>query len=130
PKHFPEISWKPLNLAYIQGIALLGILMTSYGDLSAAAGEGLRQVILILQRTVSLAAIVILLRRVMDRKAGRLERAFLWTIIALRVVVGISSGWLGAATSLAMVCALVYLQKRHKLPIAALACLLPYVLFF
>ena len=43
---------------------------------------------------------------------------------------GVSSGWLGAAVALAFVCALVYLQERRRLPVVALACLLPYVLFF
>lgn len=129
-KRFPEVSIKPPSLVYLQAMAIVGTLMTSYGDLQSAGGEGWRQVILAIQGTASLAAVVILLWRAMNGKAGRLERISLWGILAFRVVLGVSTGWMGLAVSLGLVCALVYLQNTRKLPIVAMACLVPYVLFF
>jgi hypothetical protein len=130
PKHLPEISVKPSSVVYLQIIAILGTLMTMYGGLPTVGGEGWRQVIVAMQGTVALTAVVILFRRALEGKAGALEKLSLGAILTVRLFIGVSTGWMGSAVSLGLACALVYLRKNHKLPIVAMACLLPYVLFF
>lgn len=130
PRGLPEISfsWKAMTVGYLQGIAVVGTVMSRYDTL--VEDEGLRQVMSIIESTVSITAIVILLRRVLEGKAGQFEKIMLSMVLVFRIVMGISSGWMGSAVALILVCAAVYLQKRRKLPLTALACLLPYVLFF
>ena len=130
PRRFPEISMTPVTLLYIQAVALAGTLVARYENVAMIGGEGGRQIVYIFEGTASLAAVLILLRRALDGKAGRIEKAVLLVILGVRVVLGVSSGWVGSVGALVMTCALVYLHKHRKIPIVLLACLLPYVLFF
>ena len=129
-KRFPEISMTPWSVLYVQGVAVAGTLMAAYESFVSAGGAGAREIIAILQGTVSLTAVLILLRRVMDGKAGKFEKALLLGIVAIRILLGVSSGWMGAAVGLGFCCAVVYLHKHRRLPIAIMAFMLPYVLFF
>ena len=130
PKRLPDISWKPLTFVYLFWIAVAGTLMAGFQSLAASGGEGGRQIVSIIQGTASLVAVLILLRRTMDGKASKFEKTLLMAILGVRVLLGVSSGWLGAAAALGLSCAFAYLHKHRRLPIAILACMLPYVLFF
>ena len=130
PKRFAEIAMRPWSVLYVQGIAIAGTVMSRYQSLASSSGEGGRQIVSIVENTTSLAAVVILLWRAVDGKAGRVEKIVLMVILAVRVLLGVSSGWVGAAAALGMSCAFVYLHKHRKLPIVMLVCVLPYVLFF
>jgi hypothetical protein len=113
------------------GILAAGtVLMGRYDNLAVAAGEGGRQIVGILLTTPCLAATAILLARILDGKAKAMEKILLLAVLALRGMLGVSSGWVGSAIGLALVCTFVYLQKRKKLPLVALSLLIPYVLFF
>ena len=127
---FPEISLTPWNILYVQGVAIAGTVMSRYQNLTSAGGEGLRQLIMVLEGTSSMAAVLILVWRVLDGKAARFEKILLVGILGFRVVLGVSSGWVGSAAGLGLSCAFLYLLKHRKLPLAFFACVLPYVLFF
>jgi hypothetical protein len=130
PKHLPEVSGKRFNVAYLQIILIVGTAMSTFQSILTVGGEGFRQVVLIMEGAVSMTATVILLWRAMEGKAVGFEKLFVWTVVGARVLLGVSSGWMGSAVALALTCAFLYLKVRHKLPITALACLVPYVLFF
>jgi hypothetical protein len=130
PKRFPRISWGFVTMAYLQGIVVVGTLLSRYENLQMIGGEGGRQIVIILQTTAPITAIVILLSRVLQHKATSFEKAFLWIVLPARVILGVSSGWMGSAVALGLVCAITYLKIRHKLPMAPLVCLIPYILFF
>ena len=127
---FPEISLTPWNILYVQGVAIAGTVMSRYQNLTSAGGEGLRQVIMILEGTSSMAAVLILVWRVLDGKAARFEKILLVGILGSRVVLGVSSGWVGSTAGLGLSCGFLYLFKHRRLPLAFFACVLPYVLFF
>ena len=129
-KKLPSLSTHSLSLGYVQALAILTTLISSNETLAYAGGEGLRQLILTFENTVNMAAIVILLQRSFDRKGSTFDRLLPFVIVSVRILLGISSGWMGGAIGLAMVLALVYLQKRHRLPLIALMAVVPYVLFF
>jgi hypothetical protein len=128
-RKFPEISLKPTTLLYVHAIAIAGVVLSRYQN-GAAQGEGVRQVILIFQVFTSQVAVLILLRRALYGKMRKFEQIILVVILGLRVVLGMSSGWLGTAVGVGICCALVYLEKYRKLPVLMLACMLPFVMFF
>jgi hypothetical protein len=129
-KRLPELSFsrRSWTVGYLLAIAVAGTVMERYDALVKVAEW--RQAVIAIESTASITAIAILLRRALDGKGGWFEKITLLAVLAFRVVLGTSSGWMGASVALVLVCALVYLQKRGKLPLLGLACLLPYVLFF
>jgi hypothetical protein len=129
PKRIPDIPRNRSAVMYVQAIAAVGSLLTRFGDLPNALGAGV-QVIRIFETTATLAAIAILFRWVLDGKADAGEKAILFGILAVRAFLGIATGWLGAALIPAVIGVLVYVQRRHKLPIVALSCALVFVMFF
>ena len=50
--------------------------------------------------------------------------------MAADVLVSLAAGWVGGAITMAEVCMMVYVWKRRQLPVAIIACCLPYILFF
>jgi hypothetical protein len=128
-KHFLEISTTPFTVLYVQGVATVGTIMERYSTLQEGGGQGWRQIILIMESSAAQTALMILLLRVLDRKAGKGEKVVLFALIGLRVILGVSSGWVGTAVALAVSCSLAYMRTYHKLPIVIVACVLPYVLF-
>ena len=128
PRRMPGLLPGMLTLRYLQALAVLGPVL-EFTHLTFG-GEGFRQVLIALQGTVSLAAFVILLRRVLLAGGTPSEKALLWGVAAVRMTYGISSGWLGTPLLEGMIYALVYLEVRRKLPVRALLLIVPYVLFF
>jgi hypothetical protein len=128
--NLPALSSKALSVGYVQVVAILSTILSYSDTLAYSGGEGLRQLILTFESTVSLAALVILLRRSFEGKGSSFDRALPFGIVIARVLLGISSGWMGGAVALAMVLGLVYVQKKRRLPVAALLLVVPYVLFF
>jgi hypothetical protein len=129
-RRLPALSTQRFSLGYVQALAILTTVLSSNDALAYAGGEGLRQVILTFENTASLAALVILLNRSFDGMGSTFDRLLPFGLVGLRVVLGISSGWMGSAVSLVLVVGLVYLKKKHQLPMIALSLIIPYVLFF
>jgi hypothetical protein len=130
PKRFPECSANASGIVYLQVVVAVATVAGMSNIPMLIAGEGFRQIVEILEGTVSMAAFVILLCRVLEGKSALFDRLFVVGVVVFRLVLGVSSGWMGSAVVLAMVCSLVYLHKRRKLPVIALAVVIPYVLFF
>jgi hypothetical protein len=129
PKRLPDIPRSRSAVMYVQGIAALGVLLTRYQDLPNALGAAV-QLMRIFESTVTMAAVAILFRWVLDGKAGTTEKAILVGILVLRAFLGITTGWLGSILIVATIGAMIYLQKYHKLPIAALLCVVFCGMFF
>lgn len=129
PKRIPDLPRKASTVMYVQAVAAVGTLFTRYGDLPNALGTAI-QVMRIFEATVTLAAIAILFWWVLDGKAGTTEKVILWGLLALRTAFGVATGWLGAILIVAMIGAMVYLQKHHELPIAVLLCVVFCGMFF
>ena len=128
-KRFPELSTKSFTWIYLLGLGAAGTLMSAV-NVTSAGGEGLRQALFIVQVTSSSAAFLILFWRVLDKKAGKVERSLLFVLLAVRVVAGIATGWMGSVLTLGEGFALVYVLKYRRLPIAVVACGLAYLMFF
>jgi hypothetical protein len=129
PTRFPDIPRNRHVVAYVQGVAAVGTILTRYADLPNALGAGI-QIMRIFEATVTLAAIAILFRWVLDGKADAIDKGILCGLLVLRVVFAIATGWLGGALILAIICVMIYAHKHRKLPVVILACALGYVLFF
>ena len=129
-RNLPNLSSQKFSLGYVQALAILTTVLSSNETLAYAGGEGFRQVILTFESTASMAALVILLRRSFEGLGSSFDRLLPFGLVALRVVLGISSGWMGSAVNLVLVFGVVYLQKKRRLPVVALCLIVPYVLFF
>ena len=127
PRRLPQFAAGSGTVIYVQGVAAIGILLSAR---SLFGESDTRQIFEILKGTVTMSALLMLFQRVLDGKARGLEKPILVALILFRAVVGVSSGWMGAAATLFLCCALVYLYRRRRFPVAVVLIVLPYVLFF
>ena len=110
-------------------ILFFGILLNTVESAPLLLGSGLRQLIVILQATVPLAAFAILLRRWFQGYASRLDKALVVAFLLVRLMVGIASGWLGSVVGILVVTGVVYLNWRRRLPIGLMVSLVVVFLF-
>lgn len=85
---------------------------------------------MILTSTVPLALFVLLFRKLLRRQANHGEVLLIGAFLSGRFLAGIASGWLGASVSIMIICSIVYLYERRKIPKVAIVLLLGYILFF
>ena len=70
-----------------------------------------------LKDIVPTVGFVILFRNYMRGRCAPLDRAIVYVYGPLRILLGISSGWLGPVLNLVIVCGVVYLTERKKIPL-------------
>jgi hypothetical protein len=130
PARLPELRSDTLSTRYLQGLLLLSTWMGRSALSQTLLGAEFRQVVSIFEQLVCLAALVILLQRIREGNSTPFDRWFAGATVVGRILIGVSSGWVGSAISLGLVCAGMYVMSRRKLPLIALAVVVPYVLFF
>jgi hypothetical protein len=102
---------------YLQLLVAAGILLAYVpGSANYLLGESGRQIIFLFSNVVPMVAFILVLRRVLAKKAERGDKALVIVFLMARVVVGTSSGWLGATVTLGVICAAVFAQQRRKVP--------------
>ncbi len=126
----PDIPHSLSSMTYLRCLLVAGSALSLFSGASSAAGEGGRQIIYILQSDVPLVVFAFIFRRYLTDGAGLTDKILMAGFVILRVVTGISSGWLGSLVTFALVLTLVWLGERRRLPLAVFALLVPYVLFF
>ena len=95
-----------------------------------AFGSGARQFLSNIETVVPSLAFGLLLRYWLRKEATQWDKLLVVSYLAASVVLGIASGWLGSVVSIGILCAAVYGYERGKLPVVALAAVLPVILFF
>jgi O-antigen polysaccharide polymerase Wzy len=119
------------NWRYVQVLVAAGIVLAFIpGSANYVLGEGGRQVIILFVNVVPLVAFILVLRRILAGKPQHGDKVLAILFIAVRVLTGVSSGWLGATATMGIVCAAVYAQQRRKVPMSVGLLIVAYVFFF
>jgi hypothetical protein len=63
-------------------------------------------------------------------EAGQVDKLLVLGFLALRLVIGLSSGWLGSFALIILVCAAVYLAEKRRIPRLAFVVVVLFTLFF
>jgi hypothetical protein len=115
---------------YLRLILLAGVLLGFREDATYIAGEGGRQLIIVLQTSVPLIAFLILFRHYLRGQASILDKVLLVLFFSLKLISGISGGWLGTLIFVVLGCFLIYIDEKRRPPYMAMAPLLLYMVFF
>jgi hypothetical protein len=129
PRHL-TINLAPSRRPYIRAVLAFGCFLNVYDLSPYILGGGGRQLTTLLISVVPMLAFVILFRDYLRSDSSHLERILMLTFVVSRLFNGLSSGWLGVSMSLILICGVVYLAERRRLPQVALVAIVLFVLFF
>jgi hypothetical protein len=124
-----DVPTDPFRWKYLRVILVLGILLRLFVPIELLGAEG-RQIIINLETILPAVTFAIFFRYFLRGNCSSVDRILVLGYIAISLVVGISSGWLGSFVGLGVICAAVYVYERRKLPLTAALILLPLILFF
>lgn len=91
----PDLTDSPLSWQYLRVVMIAGILVGLRGANPYALGDGGRQIIILLQTAVPSTVFAFFFRKHVLGTAQPIDRALVYLFLASRIVVGLSSGWLG-----------------------------------
>jgi hypothetical protein len=129
PKVGVDISDRPHRWNYLRAIFVFGTLIKAFVPITAF-GEGGRQIVSNFENTVPVVSFAILVRYYLRGKLREFDKFLILAYGLVALVVGISSGWLGSFVGVGLVCLVLYIYERRKLPFMAALIVLPIVLFF
>ncbi len=129
PRTFVDLVDRSFAWDWTRAVLFFGILLNTVESAPFLLGEGLRQLITILQATVPLVAFSILLRRWFQGGATRVDKFLVVAFLLVRLLGGMASGWLGSVVGVLAVVAVVYLGQRQRLPIILLISFMAVFLF-
>lgn len=130
PTNLPELKPGLSSLHYLRLLLVVGTLLSLWESFPYMAGEGGRQALTVVVSTIPILAFAILFRKVLVREAEPVDKVFVVGFLVLRLIVGLSSGWLGSFASIIVVCAAVFVTEKRKIPRFALIMVILFTLFF
>jgi hypothetical protein len=130
PRSVPDISSDPSRWNYIRVLLILGLVFSFFPSAAYILGEGGRQLIYGLQKTIPLVAFLILFHLYLTGRASQIDKILLGVYFFGFFVVGVSSGWLGAIVFFVLGCLIVYLREKRRVPWLVLVPILFYIVFF
>ena len=123
-----DILDSPGTWRYLYCMMILGMVISLREDWRVL-GAGGAQLMIGLANVVPLTICAMLGIRVMQGTATKPQRIALGVFLTARALIGVSIGELGAVAFTAVILGLVYLSERRRLPVTAIAVLVPLVLF-
>lgn len=130
PERMPILSTGQPAIFYIRFLLVLSGLLGLSESIPFMAGEGATQILTILVTMVPILAFAILFRGFLRGESAPVDKVLIVGFLALRFIIGLSSGWLGSFASLVIVCGAVYLLERRKVPRLAVILVVIFTLFF
>ena len=130
PRRLPDIQTDTRGWSYIRFLLVVGALSNLDESLPYMFGEAGRQIVFILQKDIPLLAFALLFRSYLRGTASRTDRIFIVFYIGISFLTGLSSGWLGAFAIPMIICTIVYIAEKRKVPRFIIGCTVVYVLFF
>jgi len=128
PRHL-TINLASSRRPYIRAVLAVGCFLNVYDISPYILGEGGRQLTGIVTSTVPMLAFVILFRDYLRGESTQLDRILMAAFVVSRLFNGLSSGWLGISISLIVVCGIVYLAERRRIPQIAFVLVMLFALF-
>ncbi len=129
PRHL-SITMAEARRPYVRAVLVAGCFFNVYDLSPYLLGEGGRQVINVLTSVVPMLAFVILFRDYLRGESTQMDRILMAAFVVSRLFNGLSSGWLGVSISLIVVCGIVYLAERRRIPQVAFILVMLFALFF
>jgi hypothetical protein len=129
PRHL-SIEAPQSRRNYVRAVLALGCLSNSFETSTYALGEGGRQLITLLLTVAPMVAFAIVFRSYLRGYSTRVDRVLMLAFIGSRLLNGLSSGWLGVSASMILICGVIYIAERRRLPRMAPALVVLFILFF
>jgi hypothetical protein len=129
PKRGADISESPSRWNYLRMVFVIATLVQVLVPITAL-GPGGRQIVSNFERTVPVIIFAILFRYYLRGRLRQGDKVLILGYFVVALLVGIASGWLGSFVSVGVVCVIVYIYERRRLPVMAALAVLPVVLFF
>jgi len=123
-----ELTHSKLN--YVRAVLIVGSALNLSDAPTQLAGEGGRQLVIIMVSVIPILAFAILFRNFIRGQAMRLDKFLIVGFLAVRLVGGLSSGWLGVSASILLICGAIYLMEKRRIPRWALIFVVLFTLFF
>lgn len=130
PRRAPTLIVTPASLNYVRLLFALTTLLGMSDGAPYAFGVSARQIVVTLLTFVPAIGLAILFRLHLRGQSTSIDRLLIVAYVSLSVLKGLSSGWLGACATLAVVCVAIYISENKRVPRAALIGLIVYILFF
>jgi len=115
---------------YVRAVLAIGCLLNVYDVSPYALGEGGRQLITLVLTAAPMMAFALLFRSYLRSDSTRLDRVLILGFVGSRLLNGLSSGWLGVSASLILICGVIYIAERRRIPRLAPALIVLFILFF
>ncbi len=130
PHKVPELKPGPKTRHYIRLLLVGGALLSLYDNTPYLAGEGGRQALSMIISIVPLLAFCILFQKFLKREADLVDQLLIVGFLLLRLVSGLSSGWLGSFAAIILVCATMFVAERRRIPRAVVLIVILFTVFF
>ncbi len=130
PNKLPGLKPGAGSVHYLRLLMVAGTLLSLSEGVPYLAGEGGRQALIILISLVPILAFAILFRKVLSGEAAQIDKLLVVGFLTLRLVIGLSSGWLGSFASIILVCAAIYIAEKRRIPRLAFVLVVLFTLFF
>lgn len=114
---------------YVRAILVVGTILASRENINYIAGEGGRALILTLQTDLPTLAFGLLLRQYLRGQGTKLDAVLLTLCTGEKVISALSSGWINPLVNFALMYLIIYRWERRRMPLAAIATVLAYVVF-
>ena len=115
---------------YVRVVLATGCLFNTYDVSTYALGEGGRQLIVLVLTVAPLMAFALLFRSHLRGDSTHVDRFLTLAFVGSRLLNGLSSGWLGVSASLILICGVIYIAERRRIPRLAPALVVLFILFF
>jgi hypothetical protein len=123
-----ELTHSKLN--YVRAVLIVGSLLSLSDTPLRLAGEGGRQIVGIMVSVIPILAFAILFRNFIRRQSTVLDKVLIFAFLIVRLVAGLSSGWLGVSASILIICGAIYLMELRRIPRGAVIVVVLFTLFF
>jgi hypothetical protein len=130
PRRVPELRAGPRTRHYIRLLLVGGALLSLYDNTPYLAGEGGRQVLSMIITIVPLLAFCILFQKLLKGEAEFIDKMLVLGFFTLRLVSGLSSGWLGSFAAIILICAAMFVAERRRIPRFVVLVVILFTLFF
>jgi len=123
-----ELTHSKLN--YVRAVLIVGSLLSLSDTPTQLAGEGGRQLVSIMVSVIPNLAFAILCRNFIRGQSNVLDKLLIFGFLIVRLMGGLSSGWLGVSAAILVICGAIYLMERRRVPRWALVFVVLFTLFF
>ena len=130
PRAQLSLELSPSKLNYVRAVLIIGSLFSLSAAPLRLAGEGGRQLVSIIVTGIPILAFAILFRNFIRGQSNLWDKVLVLGFLFVRLMEGLSSGWLGTSTSILLICGAIYLMDLRRIPRWALVLVVLFTLFF